>query len=436
MATSHSSRLGTAPEEGIKAPCVAATTANITLSGEQTIDSVAVVAGDRVLVKDQSTGSENGIYDVKTGAWTRATDWNNANDVVEGMLVTDGNDSGVETQQTVYIASFTGTFTMDSTSVTFTKLFNAGAGGDATTLTDSASANQVADNALVYGGASAVGTDAYAVNLAIDPGAYTAGMRVQFKADVANTGACSLDLHSNGAKNIKLANGNDPHDGAIQASAIADLIYDGTNFILVNPFFTGGESLVTKAELDLLIGLTGLKEQGKETIWIPAAAMRPTVSAGCAILAVVETTAGSPDMQVLDFDSSTDEHAQFQVAFPKSWDKNPVTAQFFWTHAGGQTGGLDGVAFAIQGLAVSDDDGIDTAFSNPVVMTAKDGVTAEDLFVSAETSAITIQGTPDDDDICFFRVFRDVSDAGDDLDIDARLIGVKLFFTTDLGNDE
>jgi hypothetical protein len=57
-----------------KAPCRAATTANITLSGTQTIDGVGVVVGDRVLVKNQTTQSANGIYVVATGAWTRATD--------------------------------------------------------------------------------------------------------------------------------------------------------------------------------------------------------------------------------------------------------------------------------------------------------------------------------------------------------------------------
>lgn len=58
----------------VKASCRAATTANITLSGTQTIDGVAVIAGDRVLVKNQTTGSENGIYLCAAGAWTRATD--------------------------------------------------------------------------------------------------------------------------------------------------------------------------------------------------------------------------------------------------------------------------------------------------------------------------------------------------------------------------
>lgn len=52
----------------------AATTANITLTGPQTIDGVSLVAGNRVLVKDQTTGNQNGIYVVAAGAWTRATD--------------------------------------------------------------------------------------------------------------------------------------------------------------------------------------------------------------------------------------------------------------------------------------------------------------------------------------------------------------------------
>jgi hypothetical protein len=57
-----------------KALVKAATTANITLSGEQTIDGVSVVAGDRVLVKSQTTASQNGIYEVGAGAWSRAAD--------------------------------------------------------------------------------------------------------------------------------------------------------------------------------------------------------------------------------------------------------------------------------------------------------------------------------------------------------------------------
>lgn len=71
----------------IKAPCRVATTASITLSGEQTIDGVAVVAGDRVLVKNQSTNTQNGVYVASTSAWTRDLDFNGINDVVKGTLI-------------------------------------------------------------------------------------------------------------------------------------------------------------------------------------------------------------------------------------------------------------------------------------------------------------------------------------------------------------
>jgi hypothetical protein len=70
MAYVDSIAQGLAPKDSVRA----ATTANITLSAPQTIDGIGVIAGDRVLVKDQSTPSANGIYVVAAGAWTRATD--------------------------------------------------------------------------------------------------------------------------------------------------------------------------------------------------------------------------------------------------------------------------------------------------------------------------------------------------------------------------
>lgn len=68
-------------------PVRVTTTANITLSGTQTIDGVAVVAGDRVLVKDQTAPAENGIYVVAAGAWARASDFNSADTVKGGTVV-------------------------------------------------------------------------------------------------------------------------------------------------------------------------------------------------------------------------------------------------------------------------------------------------------------------------------------------------------------
>ena len=78
---------------GVKIPVRAATTANITLSGLQTIDGVALAQDDRVLVKNQTTGANNGIYLADSGDWNRAPDCDGPYDIVKGslVLITDGS---------------------------------------------------------------------------------------------------------------------------------------------------------------------------------------------------------------------------------------------------------------------------------------------------------------------------------------------------------
>jgi len=105
-------------KEGVKA----ASTGNLTLSGEQTVDDIALVTGDRVLVKDQSTTSENGIYLVASGSWTRTTDADTATEL-ENAIVTvqqgtvHANTGWYQTSQS---------FTLGADPVVFTQFFGAG----------------------------------------------------------------------------------------------------------------------------------------------------------------------------------------------------------------------------------------------------------------------------------------------------------------------
>lgn len=64
-----------------------ATTANITLSGTQTVDGVSLAVGDRILVKNQSTASQNGIYTVRSSTWTRSVDASENSMVTSGLMV-------------------------------------------------------------------------------------------------------------------------------------------------------------------------------------------------------------------------------------------------------------------------------------------------------------------------------------------------------------
>ena len=100
----------------VKAPCVAVADSNITLSGTQTVGSVAVVAGDRVLVTAQTNSVDNGIYDVSSSAWTRAADFDGNRDVTRGTLVTVNRTTG---QDFFYQVTTANPITIGVTAITF-----------------------------------------------------------------------------------------------------------------------------------------------------------------------------------------------------------------------------------------------------------------------------------------------------------------------------
>jgi hypothetical protein len=174
-----------------------------------------------------------------------------------------------------------------------------------------------------------------------------------------------------------------------------------------------------------------VKVAGKESIWVPAGAMYPSTTNGCSALAQVETTALRPDLKVLDFAADADDFAQFSIAFPKSWNEGTITYQPFWTVTGTNTGT---VVWQLGGIAVTSDATINTAFGTLVATTAlAHSGTSNDLMGSAESGAVTIAGSPSTDDVCFFQINNDTSASGQTGVV--RLLGIKIFFTTDAAND-
>lgn len=100
----------------VKLPCICATTANITLSGLQTLDGVTVVSGDRVLVRSQTTSSQNGIYIAYSGSWIRATD-SDTSDKLAGAIVLV--EKGTTLSSYIFANNFKVTDTLGTTSVTW-----------------------------------------------------------------------------------------------------------------------------------------------------------------------------------------------------------------------------------------------------------------------------------------------------------------------------
>jgi hypothetical protein len=115
---------GVAQGLDIKGSVRAATTANVTLSGEQTIDGVELVAGDRVLVKNQTTASANGIYVVAAGAWSRAADADASAKVSSGMFVFV--EEGTANADAGFVLTTDGAITLGTTALAFAQFSGAG----------------------------------------------------------------------------------------------------------------------------------------------------------------------------------------------------------------------------------------------------------------------------------------------------------------------
>jgi hypothetical protein len=169
--------------------------------------------------------------------------------------------------------------------------------------------------------------------------------------------------------------------------------------------------------------------QGKQTIWVPAPAMTPR-STAVAATGTVETTTNKVMRVTKDFDPATTEYAQFTVAMPKSWNEGTVSFQALWTAASGS----GGVAWGLQGVAASDLENLDAAFGTAQIVADTLG-TAGYLHQTGESAAVTVAGAPAENDLVIFQLYRDVANGSDTLGVDALLLGVRLFYTVNAGND-
>lgn len=138
----------------VKASVVAATTASITLSGTQTVDGIALVAGDRVLVKNQSTASANGIYAVSAGAWSRTSDADAWAELVSAFVFVE---KGTVNGDTGWVCTVDAGGTLGSTAVTFSQFSGSGTYTAGTGLTLTGTQFSITNTAVTagsYGGAS------------------------------------------------------------------------------------------------------------------------------------------------------------------------------------------------------------------------------------------------------------------------------------------
>lgn len=193
--------------------------------------------------------------------------------------------------------------------------------------------------------------------------------------------------------------------------------------------FAGASSGYT---FDAAVSVSGaaVKTVGLETIWIPAGSMVAKATNGAGT-STYDSGTNDVSIYTVDFDTTTQEYAHtLPIGMPKSWNESTVTAVFYWTNTGGAS--TETVRWSIAGAAISDDDTLNTTFGT--AQTVDDTWLAQnDLHISAATSAVTIGGTPAENDMVIFEITRVV--ASDNMAGDARLLGVKILFTTNASTD-
>lgn len=239
-------------------------------------------------------------------------------------------------------------------------------------------------------------------------------------ADVDNPGTGKASIYlKDGVVKVKVASATalevvSDIGASIHASDEKTSIASADEFIISDSADTNIQKKVTGTTLKAVI---------TSQFYLSAGGGIPTTTAGCSSPTTIETTTYKQNIKVLDFDTGSDENANWSFALPSDYGGGTVTAKFYWLYS---TGTGTNVTWAIKAMSYGNSDALDQAYGTPQSVT--DALeTAGDITISAATSALTIAGTPSAGDFVVFCVYRDVSE--DDLSADARLVGVQITYT-------
>lgn len=188
--------------------------------------------------------------------------------------------------------------------------------------------------------------------------------------------------------------------------------------------------LATPTIANLITATSGIV--GRQTVGAAAGTLFPATTNGCAALAQAETATNKINYKYLAFDAAAVEFAWFAIPTPKSYNASTVLMRAVWTHPATVTN--FGVVWQFEMFSAANDDALDTAVGTAVTVTDTGGTT-QDFYQADVSAAITPSNTPAKQDWLFVRVSRLATNGSDTLAVDAHLIGVELYYTTDAVTD-
>lgn len=176
-----------------------------------------------------------------------------------------------------------------------------------------------------------------------------------------------------------------------------------------------------------------LTSVGLQTIWIPAAAMKPQRTNGCTNLISLDLGATYPNLNYLSFDPNTQQYAQFSIAMPQSWNQGTITYQVYWSNPTTTTN--FGVVWSLAATSIGNNQAIASAFGTAVNITSTGSATANELYMSGVSSAVTVAGTLANNELIYFQFSRVATNASDTLAVASYLIGIDIYYTTNQSID-
>lgn len=248
----------------------------------------------------------------------------------------------------------------------------------------------------------------------------TAGFTIQFEnsgaiADTSGNELLQFGKTASAVNHVKVTN------AATGSAATISAVGDDTDISL---------NLVPKGNGTLQANGQRILTASYGFVWVGAGSITPRVTNG-ATASTIELATNDIALDVLSFGNTTETGACFQVSMPEDWDAGTIKAKFYWTAASGS----GGVAWKLKAAAAGDDEALDNNYGTAQVSTDT-FILANDLHITAATSAITIGNTPGLDNLILFELVRDVAHASDTLTANALLLGVKFQYAEKTTNPD
>jgi hypothetical protein len=171
---------------------------------------------------------------------------------------------------------------------------------------------------------------------------------------------------------------------------------------------------------------------GRQTMWVPATAMTPRLTNG-PTPGLIEVTSNKNIIKTLNFDATTQQFAQFDIAMPKSWDEGVVYYKVYWSNP--STSSVFGVVWGLDAVSVSNGYFLDTNFGTTIYVNDTGG-SFDTMWISPQSAALTVGGFTPEESYVQFRISRVPADSLDTMTVVARLHGIQLYYNTNIGTDD